>query len=796
MKKIAISVIIGGILLIPFTVQAGVCDPVIDKNNRCDVDGEYHDPSFEQINKGNCSKYKTKINEYCSMSCREDAHTYFPNNVPYLSLDQYDSILGGNHFRWEEIKTDSKIQCKTTVEYDKWLNDFKEVTQKREYTPTEGVIHTLMEMHQRYTDVTACDLWDYVDNKGSLSGYPWVTQNYWKSVGKSTIRNILVSNRITRDNCDGCAGSVSVEKAIGFSQISLRPEVKDIATAKKQKAKELKEKYKSNQSVEEISKVIASVKALWSNGSNAADKIYTTALQWCVGAKNTDGSRTIYKPFDKNCADKIITNKSGNYRIYNKIEGVDLGNTFTLKSYGYKQYCPEKGEKPYNSDGWDIYWDEASNSSQLGTGNSAYMQSVSKMQNDIKDLLGKIKRCTTKSDEIATKSNTTSIVVNYKDPMNVYSRNIKLNKNEISSDSDRKVQEAAEAFSGLTWNSCNDITIDELKKKFEESLKTGKLVNINCKTELLTSHNAYLNRSITYTQNASYKYTMPENTYNYILKTSGESVDSTNKSKVTAEVIKNNRYINIGYPNYPVHFSTPTGTYDISLTYENIGWEGHLVKKAKYVCEYKVINRVVCKNPPCETPTPTPTTTLTPPVTITPGGPGGPNTPGINVIYRPISLTNPFPGENATNMVVTKTGRAAGANWTQEDIKEYITNNRKVTQNEVYSKTPLYSFTLDTAAIRKIRNYNKGKDYNDFNLRCSNAKNGKRCISDFLKDIKNLGVTVNKNTCWNKGQANFYTCADKPNQDNIKCYAAKGSGKLTCVDCSNAENKKKYAVCK
>ncbi|MCI8446517.1 MAG: hypothetical protein HFH31_03370, partial [Bacilli bacterium] len=201
-----------------------------------------------------------------------------------------------------------------------------------------------------------------------------------------------------------------------------------------------------------------------------------------------------------------------------------------------------------------------------------------------------------------------------------------------------------------------------------------------------------------------------------------------------------------------------------------------------------VINRVVCKNPPCDTPDPDKTPTPTP-------NPGSPNNPGVNVIYRPISLTNPFPGEDATDMVATKLGRASGENWTQNDIKQYITNNRKVKQNAVYNKTPLYSFTLNSSAIRQIRNYNKGKDYNDVDLYC-NKNYGKRCISNFLKNIKNLGVTVNENTCWNKGQTNFYTCAEKPNQDNIKCYVAKGSKKLTCVDCTNEENKKKYAVCK
>jgi len=286
---------------------------------------------------------------------------------------------------------------------------------------------------------------------------------------------------------------------------------------------------------------------------------------------------------------------------------------------------------------------------------------VDTMQAEINKLLSAIKTCTTKSDSLAKKSNSTSIVVNYKDPMKVYSRNVKLNRKTIKSDNNRKVNAAAEATSGLTWRSCNTLSASALKQAFENSLKTGKPVTIECPRIKLMSYNSYLNRSITYTQEATYKYEMPKNTYNYILKTTGQAVD-----KVTGDDAKYNRYIEIGYPNYPVYFTTPTGTYPIGLTYTNIGWNGHLVKEATYTCEYKVVNRVVCDNPPCED---TPDDENPP----TPNPPSNPKNPGVNLIYRPISLTNPFPGENAKNMV-SETGRKSGSNWTKDNIKNYITN--------------------------------------------------------------------------------------------------------------------------
>jgi len=213
MKKI-IAIVITLFAFIPVAVYAAGCTPTIDKNGYCDIDGEYHDPSFSEINKNKCKENYTYINKYCSMSCREDAHTYFPNKVPYLSLDQYDSILGGNHFRWEEIKTDSKIECRTTVDYDKWLEDFKEVTLQRTWTPSSGIIHSIQEMHQRYTDVELCDLWTYVKTGSFPSGYSSLTKNYWLSLGRNEIIRILiklVEQGIKDTDCDKCNQKTQTE---------------------------------------------------------------------------------------------------------------------------------------------------------------------------------------------------------------------------------------------------------------------------------------------------------------------------------------------------------------------------------------------------------------------------------------------------------------------------------------------------------------------------------------------------------------------------------------------------------
>lgn len=133
-------------------------------------------------------------------------------------------------------------------------------------------------------------------------------------------------------------------------------------------------------------------------------------------------------------------------------------------------------------------------------------------------------------------------------------------------------------------------------------------------------------------------------------------------------------------------------------------------------------------------------------------------TGGINIIYRPISLFNPFPS-------IKGTGREPGANWSGYlnsgddliSVKErYITNNRGVKTNEVYTLTPMYEFTLNPYNIGQIRAYNdkQKNNYNDFEtLKCTNNTH---CLSTFLSTGKQegyFGFTSNLGgTCMNNNQ--------------------------------------------
>ncbi len=118
-----------------------------------------------------------------------------------------------------------------------------------------------------------------------------------------------------------------------------------------------------------------------------------------------------------------------------------------------------------------------------------------------------------------------------------------------------------------------------------------------------------------------------------------------------------------------------------------------------------------------------------------------------DLVFRPISLSNPFPGSNGK-------GRSMGSPWTDDLKKTYITD-----RSNVYSKKPLYSITLTPSTIKQIRDYNKDTSYDDFNLICSN---GEACYSIFLRNYSKI-INTNKSNCYNANDRSvnaFNSCAD------------------------------------
>lgn len=126
--------------------------------------------------------------------------------------------------------------------------------------------------------------------------------------------------------------------------------------------------------------------------------------------------------------------------------------------------------------------------------------------------------------------------------------------------------------------------------------------------------------------------------------------------------------------------------------------------------------------------------------------PGGCDDGGsLNLIYRPISLVNPFPNANDTN----SNSRETKGFWNDATADIFIKNNREVSNYEVYNLTPMYTITLTPSTIKEIRDYNAGKgnysgnkhDYSDFNLDCTD---GLYCKSEFLRETFNNIIDSSK----------------------------------------------------
>lgn len=124
------------------------------------------------------------------------------------------------------------------------------------------------------------------------------------------------------------------------------------------------------------------------------------------------------------------------------------------------------------------------------------------------------------------------------------------------------------------------------------------------------------------------------------------------------------------------------------------------------------------------------------------------NIKDYELVFRPISLSDPFPGSNGK-------GRTPNSKvWTSEKIGRYISSRK-----DAYTKKPLYSVTLTSSQIKNIRKYNKNHKYDDFNLKCVGSKTGTACYSDFIRTYLNTNKSVCANTN-DQSEKSFNSCAD------------------------------------
>ena len=295
----------------------------------------------------------------------------------------------------------------------------------------------------------------------------------------------------------------------------------------------------------------------------------------------------------------------------------------------------------------------------------------------------------------------------------------------------------------------------------------------------------------------TYNYEIPNDANRYVAK-NGVSYNTAYDAELS-----DYPYIDTGRSNMPINYTTPGGWYHYYYDYYYANGTANLFGTNQKFLKYNKIEpggtssyngltladnllyhciyKVDCGLLPCEPSNTCPDGSEMPPDGKCPDYtiehricPSGvpmpisgrcPDNKGINIIYRTISLNDPFPGEHGE-------GRAAGANWNGEAtvlgtnmsfIDAYITNNRGVETEKVYQETPMYQFTLTPANIRAIRKYNRstGNDYNDYNFECSN---GKYCKSEFLEEGIGNGYfgfsskNPNGGSCFNAYSTDWESC--------------------------------------
>lgn len=244
-----------------------------------------------------------------------------------------------------------------------------------------------------------------------------------------------------------------------------------------------------------------------------------------------------------------------------------------------------------------------------------------------------------------------------------------------------------------------------------------------CKKVEVFSYGA--NDEVSYVYHKDLEYHLQPNVFDTVLKPQGSAIHSTNKADIEGQV-----YMDLGYSALHVHFMTPSGSYPIELYYNKLSPDPELESKKvhnfdqflngdteTYTCTYKVENIIVENDDPnCVDDNCTACTTEA----CDPEG-----LKGINLLYRTISLGDPFPGVNGNS-------RLPGSNW-KDNVEKYITNNRGVQESKIYyNKSPMYQITLTPAIIQEIRKYNQATTYGDYTLDCI-GDTGKECKSRFIR---------------------------------------------------------------
>jgi hypothetical protein len=272
------------------------------------------------------------------------------------------------------------------------------------------------------------------------------------------------------------------------------------------------------------------------------------------------------------------------------------------------------------------------------------------------------------------------------------------------------------------------------------------------------------------------KYVLPDGTYQYVNKATGESFNS--KDEAGGE-----NSVHIDISNLPIHYSTDAGDIKFRVITKTFGPGSKMDKYAlknesfagkkyngtdtmnctfKVSCDEHMITRdpeKYCEecegeSPLCdkdwgEDPDPDPED---------PPGKGWDEGPEIYLIFRTISLDKE--GDSGLPLAfvgLDGKGRTPGKNWNNPNIIEEIINkNRGVDDYEVYKESPMYEITLTPSLMKTIREYNKKMNskkyqiygeigiagYSDYeSMKCEG--NGAKCASTKIREwgVQGCGIS-------------------------------------------------------
>ncbi len=661
---------------------------------------------------------KTKVynpNDYCKTTCTPKGTTSFPNTVQTVNVDQ--TVNAGGQFQWEEIRIKTEMVCETEIYYDQWYKDWTDAVAKLK----EALRMIAKEAHQYQSDRDTgktCEIRNYSSNcrEVNLSEFLVETTSYVGYLSQLALIDEFAKTDPQSSRLPSGVGQTwqvagePIRETLPLTQC-LNPE--DASQGCEYRCPGFKVGKNAN------------------GGSVCVKETPTTVTKYCV---------------------KDYTSQKGTIHTYTNVQCGDTANTCHPTTT--KRYCSIS--KPYWDDAtFDNYWF------------NVYRDAVNTLSKlNPEGLPSKLEACNDNGFEYLYKqAEDPRTIVHYNEPMGKYNdaKNLRLTTKVVSG------PKYTEDASGTVYVTNGKQNLPSIRSQVDgvsspaaliaTSWNWGNIYQDIIETEYVKWAKYKVKGKIT----TEYKYEMPDGFYQYTEKPNG---NVQHASQLKPSVLESGNYIDVGFSNYPVHYQTPTGVYPISLTYNMpVVFGGDRL----YTCVYRVKNRIACPEGECPDPSDTtpPGYYDDPPKLEDPGDPFS----GLNVVYRPISLSEPFHYRNGKV-------RNAGVNWTSEDITTYIHNNRNQNNDDVYNTSPVYEFTLEPSDISEIRKYNSSHEFSDFELTCKGTDStgksiGTRCYSDFLKTYYDRLDA--KGSCVNARVGNFYRCADKPaDQDKEAVNKAQG----------------------